>query len=35
MVMPALKQLAISSDELVQFEVAAFAWSDSVVRYAL
>ncbi len=35
MVMPALKQLAISSDELVQFEVAAFSWSDSVVRYAL
>ena len=35
MVSPSLKQLAISSDELVQFEVAAFAWSDSVVRYAI
>jgi EAL and modified HD-GYP domain-containing signal transduction protein len=35
MVMPALKQLAISSDELVEFEVAAFSWSDTVVRYAI
>ncbi|MDB5934490.1 MAG: hypothetical protein JWQ01_1834 [Massilia sp.] len=35
MVLPALKQLAISSDELVEFEVAAFAWSDTVVRYAI
>ncbi|MES2757820.1 MAG: EAL domain-containing protein [Pseudomonadota bacterium] len=35
MVLPSLKQLALSSDELVQFEVAAFAWSDSVVRYAI
>jgi EAL and modified HD-GYP domain-containing signal transduction protein len=35
LVMPALKQLAISSDELVEFEVAAFSWSDSVVRYAI
>jgi EAL and modified HD-GYP domain-containing signal transduction protein len=35
MVMPTLKQLAISSDELVEFEVAAFSWSDSVVRYAI
>ncbi len=35
MVLPALKQLAISSDELLEFEVAAFAWSDTVVRYAI
>jgi EAL and modified HD-GYP domain-containing signal transduction protein len=35
MVMPTLKQLAISSEELVEFEVAAFAWSDTVVRYAI
>ncbi len=35
MVMPTLKQLALSSDELVEFEVAAFAWSDTVVRYAI
>jgi EAL and modified HD-GYP domain-containing signal transduction protein len=35
MVTPTLKQLAISSDELVEFEVAAFEWSDTVVRYAI
>jgi EAL and modified HD-GYP domain-containing signal transduction protein len=35
MVTPTLKQLAISSEELVEFEVAAFAWSDTVVRYAI
>ena len=35
MVMPTLRQLAISSEELVEFEVAAFAWSDTVVRYAI
>ena len=35
LVTPSLKQLAISSDELVAFEVAAFAWSDTVVRYAI
>jgi EAL and modified HD-GYP domain-containing signal transduction protein len=35
MVIPTLKRLAISSDELLEFEVAAFTWSDSVVRYAL
>jgi EAL and modified HD-GYP domain-containing signal transduction protein len=34
-VIPTLKQLAISTDELVEFEVAAFAWSDTVVRYAI
>jgi EAL and modified HD-GYP domain-containing signal transduction protein len=35
MVLPSLKRLALSSDEMVQFEVAAFAWSDTVVRYAI
>jgi EAL and modified HD-GYP domain-containing signal transduction protein len=35
MVMPTLKQLAISTDELVEFEVEAFAWSDTVVRYSI
>jgi EAL and modified HD-GYP domain-containing signal transduction protein len=35
MVMPTLRQLAISSEELVEFEVAAFSWSDSVVKYAI
>jgi EAL and modified HD-GYP domain-containing signal transduction protein len=35
MVIPTLKQLAISSEELMQFEVAAFSWSDSVVKYAI
>jgi EAL and modified HD-GYP domain-containing signal transduction protein len=34
-VMPALRELAISTDELVELEMAAFAWSDTVVRYAL
>jgi EAL and modified HD-GYP domain-containing signal transduction protein len=35
LVTPSLKQLAIASDELAEFEVAAFAWSDTVVRYAI
>jgi EAL and modified HD-GYP domain-containing signal transduction protein len=35
LVTPSLKQLAIASDELVEFEVAAFTWSDTVVRYAI
>jgi EAL and modified HD-GYP domain-containing signal transduction protein len=34
-VLPTLKQLAISSDELAEFEVTAFSWSDSVARYAV
>jgi EAL and modified HD-GYP domain-containing signal transduction protein len=34
-VAPALRELAISSDELVELEMAAFEWSDTVVRYAL
>ncbi len=34
-VMPALKQLALSGDELADMELEAFSWSDTVVRYAL
>jgi len=34
-VVPTLKELAISSDELVEFEVTAFSWSDSVAKYAV
>jgi EAL and modified HD-GYP domain-containing signal transduction protein len=34
-VLPSLKQLAMSSDELVEMEMAAFEWSDTVVRYAI
>jgi EAL and modified HD-GYP domain-containing signal transduction protein len=35
MVIPILTQLAISSDELLEFEIAAYTWSDTVVRYAI
>jgi EAL and modified HD-GYP domain-containing signal transduction protein len=34
-VAPALRDLAISSDELVDMEMAAFEWSDTVVRFAI
>ena len=34
-VVPALRELAISADELVELEMAAFEWSDTVVRYAI
>jgi EAL and modified HD-GYP domain-containing signal transduction protein len=34
-VIPTLRQLAISTDELVELEMAAFEWSDTVVRYAI
>jgi len=34
-VTPTLASLAMSSDDLLELEVAAFAWSDSVVRYAI
>lgn len=34
-VAPALRELAISTDELVELEMAAFEWSDTVVRYAI
>jgi EAL and modified HD-GYP domain-containing signal transduction protein len=33
--LPALKGLAISGDDMVELEMAAFQWSDSVVRYAI
>jgi EAL and modified HD-GYP domain-containing signal transduction protein len=35
LVAPALRELAISTDELVELEMAAFEWSDTVVRYAI
>jgi len=34
-VAPVLRDLAISADELAELEIAAFAWSDTVVRYAV
>jgi EAL and modified HD-GYP domain-containing signal transduction protein len=34
-IVPALRNLAMSTDELVELELAAFEWSDHVVRYAL
>ena len=34
-VAPALRELALSTDELAELELAAFAWSDTVVRYAI
>jgi EAL and modified HD-GYP domain-containing signal transduction protein len=34
-VMPALHELAISGDDLAELELAAFEWSDTVVRYAI
>ena len=34
-VAPALRQLALSTDELVELEVAAFEWTDTVVRFAI
>jgi EAL and modified HD-GYP domain-containing signal transduction protein len=33
--LPALRELAISGDDMVELEMAAFQWSDSVVRYAI
>ncbi len=35
LVMPALRGLEVSADELVEMEVEAFVWSDNVVRYAM
>jgi EAL and modified HD-GYP domain-containing signal transduction protein len=32
---PTLRDLAMSTDELVELEMAAFEWSDNVVRYAI
>ncbi len=34
-VLPSLRELAISGDDMVELEMAAFQWSDSVVRYAI
>lgn len=34
-VTPTLRQLTLSSNELVELEMAAFEWSDTVVRYAM
>ena len=34
-VMPVLNQLAIAGDDLAELEMAAFEWSDTVVRYAI
>jgi EAL and modified HD-GYP domain-containing signal transduction protein len=34
-VLPSLKTLAISGDDMVELEMSAFQWSDSVVRYAI
>lgn len=34
-VMPTLKSLQISSDDMVEMEMAAYQWSDNVVRYAI
>jgi EAL and modified HD-GYP domain-containing signal transduction protein len=33
--LPTLRELADSGDDLVELEMAAFEWSDKVVRYAL
>jgi EAL and modified HD-GYP domain-containing signal transduction protein len=34
-ILPTLRDLAMSVDELVELEMAAFEWSDKLVRYAL
>jgi c-di-GMP phosphodiesterase len=34
-VLPTLKELAITGDDMVELEMAAYQWSDSVVRYAI
>jgi len=34
-VLPTLKELAITGDDMVELEMAAFQWSDSVVRYSI
>ncbi|GGX96419.1 EAL domain-containing protein [Massilia dura] len=33
-IMPALRDLEMSTDDLVELEMSAFEWSDNVVRYA-
>ncbi len=34
-IMPTLRELAISTDELLELEMAAYEWSDNVIRYVL
>ncbi|MES2739577.1 MAG: EAL domain-containing protein [Pseudomonadota bacterium] len=34
-IVPTLRDLAMSTEELVELEMAAYEWSDNVVRYAL
>jgi EAL and modified HD-GYP domain-containing signal transduction protein len=34
-VLPTLKELQISGDDMIELEMSAFQWSDSVVRYAI
>jgi len=34
-ILPTLRDLAVSTDDLLELEMAAFEWSDNVVRYAL
>jgi EAL and modified HD-GYP domain-containing signal transduction protein len=34
-VLPTLKALAITGDDMMELEMSAFQWSDSVVRYAI
>jgi EAL and modified HD-GYP domain-containing signal transduction protein len=34
-IVPTLRELAMSTEELVELEMAAFEWSDNVVRYAV
>lgn len=34
-IVPTLRELAMSTEDLVELEMAAFEWSDNVVRYAL
>lgn len=35
LVLPTLQQLQISGDDMIELEMSAFQWSDSVVRYAI
>ena len=34
-VLPTLKELAITGDDMIELEMSAYQWSDSVVRYAI
>ena len=34
-ILPCLRELTVSPDELVELEMAAYAWSDQMVRYAM